>query len=73
MIIVIIIVIVKITTVYVNRKVCYLCFFNCLFRSQFFLEAIPDPQMQTWPAYGTREEFFMRNVTNNTLDYDYIK
>ena len=40
---------------------------------KFFEKAIPDPQMQTCPAYGTREEFFMRNVTNNTSDYDYMQ
>ena len=29
--------------------------------------------MQTCPAYGTREEFFIGNITNNTSDYDYIQ
>ena len=29
--------------------------------------------MQTCPAYGTREEFLMRNLTNNTPDYEYVQ
>ena len=36
-------------------------------------KAISDPQMQISPAYGTREEFLMRNITNNTSDYEYVQ
>ena len=36
-------------------------------------KAIKNPQMQICPAYGTREEFLIRNVTNNTSDYEHVQ
>ena len=54
------------TEKYVNNECVY-------YYVSFSQKAIPDPQMQICPAYGTREEFFMRNVINNASDYDYIQ
>ena len=46
---------------------------NELIIVRFFQKVMPDFQMQICPAYDTREELFMRNVTNNTSDYNYVQ